>query len=315
MRTSITRELEQRVTSYYNQDNTMEKCAAYFKIALTTVYNILHRNKIFIRPRRKISDKILLEEFENYHNEEGLTALSQRLGISDTQVMFHFKRLLPDRYYLTQRRKSTINDDIFDDLGDDDAAWLLGWIWSDGTVHNKSNYVRISYHIKDAELDEKFRLLTGGKPHLKESCHDFFFTSRKIKQKLISIGCVPSKSLTIMMPQNAPNLNMPAFFRGLFEGDGWVCTGHGGRALYVGISSGNKAFVQQLQDYFSTMGVNTLIHTGGGSWGQSYSLRFRGTENSAKFLSFIYPGTEKNYLSRKRNKFLEWKKTCNDRKN
>lgn len=309
MKTLIADEMKSSIVEYYNLGNTMQNTADRHKISLTTVFNVLKSRQVYRRPVQKKSDEELLEYFNSLDGSVSISKATAFLGISATQFQFHFLRLMNRSYAKLDKRKNRINDLVFQDLSEDSAAWLLGWIWSDGTVHNIRNSMRINYHYKDLELTANFREIVGGQDYVSKNCRTFSFCSKQIKADLGRVGCGPRKSLTIMMPRDCESLNYPAFFRGLFEGDGWVTQKHGGRHLEVGISSGNPLFLEQIIEFLQKYGMDSYYRKrSGAGYGVSYSLRFRGTANCVKFLSWIYPGTEKHFLSRKRNKFLAWKK-------
>src|SRR3989344_8780461 len=174
--------------------------------------------------------------------------IARRLGIGKTTINRWSRELGLEPV------KHTVNESFFDDLNEK-SAYLLGYIYADGNINwnpEKGYYsMTITAAEKDKEHLEKVRsLISSTKPLLysaKTKSYRLIVNSKKLCQKLISLGVIPRKSLTVQFP-NIPNSQIKHFIRGVIDGDGNVRYVNRKRSPYfeITIASGSKAFCEDL---------------------------------------------------------------------
>ena len=150
--------------------------------------------------------------------------------------------------------KHTVNESFFDELNEK-SVYLLGYIYADGNIawDTKKGYysMTITAAEKDKEHLEKLRcLMLSTKPLLysaKTKSYRLIVNSKKLCQKLISLGVIPKKSLIVQFP-TIPNNQIKHFVRGIIDGDGNVRYVNRKRSPYfeITIASGSKAFCEGL---------------------------------------------------------------------
>lgn len=128
----------------------------------------------------------------------------------------------------------------------------------------------------------------------------------------MEIGCVPAKSKTIGLPQ-VENLNYKAFLRGLFEGDGHVRI-KDGKYIDATIATGSEKMRVGLLEKFNELAIRAISRENDPKrWPGTHVVTPRGTLEVAKFMNYIYDGSEKYFLNRKRDVFHLWRRDNKDR--
>lgn len=203
--------------------------------------------------------------------------------------------------YLSASRKNSVDETYFESIDTINKAYWLGFIFADGCVmkkhdskgNEKGGVLEIAlkqddeYHLinflKDIKSDERIERRTitlGDKKH--ESCR-VKINSVKIVNDLISLGCVPNKSLILEPPKKVPEELVSHFVRGYFDGDG--CVG-----IYPSYNSKIYSILgthEMLEYIMSVSGV-----TGGSirsfEHKQCFELRFNSKDDIEMFHNYIY---------------------------
>jgi len=183
-------------------------------------------------------------------------------------------------------------------------AYLLGLLFSDGTVENTQKSSRTCYFTftsKDLELINQIKILLSSshkvysrKPLWKKIkdkeyfCHETFclrIGSKDMYQDLVKLGLKPRKSLTLKFPI-IPNNLLNFFLRGYFDGDGCIYVNkNNNKELKVIFTCGSKKFLNKLSTKLQER-INTSPKSiSKGS--DAYRLSFRKFD-SIKILNFIY---------------------------
>lgn len=116
----------------------------------------------------------------------------------------------------------------------------------DGHVNNKVHSVYVTQ--KDETLLQKVVNPMGVESGITPPCGTrkvsmLTINSKIIKEDLNQLGITPNKSSTVVFP-NVPTEYLPAFVRGVIDGDGWV--DHEGYSLNV--TTASEIFVKGLSD-------------------------------------------------------------------
>ena len=154
-----------------------------------------------------------------------------------------------------------------------DMAYLLGYIYADGTLINcdyiRARYMSIASVDKDALekmqklLDSEHKITSHKSKYLKrKTIFKFKIGSHELYNDLVKLGLYPNKSLTIRFP-NVPNEFLGPFIRGYFDGDG--CIYFEKRKSYTGkiiikrirviFTSGSQKFFENMNSVLARLGI------------------------------------------------------------
>lgn len=207
------------------------------------------------------------------------------------------------------------NNNFFTDIWNkEECFWMLGWYWTDGCIakNPKNSNVSIAVASKDREVLDKFNLLLDG--HIYKSknqeCYSHIITRKEIKDKLISFGCHPKKSLTVQWPQIIMSDKETWWFlRGVIEGDGSLDLIKN-RWMNTSIASGSESFLVSISNFLNKFNFKTSLNfykKNENKHADSYSLNLLGGHHeNMRFLDFIYKGADPNLrLDRKYKIYLD----------
>lgn len=207
-------------------------------------------------------------------------------------------------------KRIPINEDVFNDLSQEEAAYWLGMLFADGNFFElpSGSTPIVSLGLLEKEHLEKYKKFLGSQVNTRKvkvtkmPNYDFFcvtFTNQAVANVLHSYGMVPKKSL-ILKPPVCSNLNFRHFLRGFFDGDGCVSVRHGKHmnALRVHLCS-TFEFLSWIKD---TLHQNNIETTRIIKFASIFQLAINKFKDVEKFKSFIYDGAT-IYLERKYNLF------------
>lgn len=133
------------------------------------------------------------------------------------------------------RRLYQINEHYFDEIDTPNKAYVLGFLYADGSNVKSKRTISMSLEERDKDILERIRNEIGSERPLEfidySNKHDFGYTYKNQYRLLLfsahmcnvleSIGMVPNKSLIADFPI-LPSELIRHFVRGLFDGDGSV---------------------------------------------------------------------------------------------
>lgn len=132
-------------------------------------------------------------------------------------------------------KHSHFNDHVFDCIDSPEKAYWLGFLYADGHVDTYRNKLGLTICEKDYDHLEKFRKFIQAKRNCSIRKHKTILNgkeyinyriscgSKHLKDALISLGCLPKKSLILTFPKLEifENHNLVYdFIRGYVDGDG-----------------------------------------------------------------------------------------------
>jgi len=129
-------------------------------------------------------------------------------------------------------RKYKHNLEFFKEINSEENAYFLGLLYADGCVYekNETSYgIELGLQISDITIIEKFKNIISKnskivirKHKLGKDSATVKIYSKEIGEQLISLGCVPRKSLILNFPTFLPEHLIHHFIRGFSDGDGSI---------------------------------------------------------------------------------------------
>lgn len=257
---------------------------------------------------------------ELYVNDKrSLDDIAKLYSVSKTSI---YKRL--KKYSVKQRSKSEARieaqkqgklpqqffdiDENFFSSWSFEMAYVLGLIITDGCVSGSGT---VSLSMNDKDLLEKVKQVMGSKHKITPSkrqkgLYCFYFSRKKLVRDLEKLYVVPRKSLAVKFPE-IPQIYLPDFLRGVFDGDGSVFFDPRRpkfpiRSKFV---SGSQDFIIGLQSNLEFLGMpKRTIYKQRTKNGWSYMFIY-GHKDSAKLFEILYKNNQNGlFLERKYKRFL-----------
>lgn len=201
-----------------------------------------------------------------YAKTKSVNQTAKTLGISWNTC----KRILDEYGISTYSKANQYGEckdiECFSSIKTEEDAYWLGIMYSDGWVRADRNEIGLG--SIDRELIERFKAYTGttnsiqvkekdyckGKTfpggRICKSSKEFYtitFSSKKTKENLKKLGCMPKKSLILCCPtkEQVPDELLWHFFRGYVDGDGWLRYNTNSHKYTVGLI-GTQKFIEEL---------------------------------------------------------------------
>ena len=199
---------------------------------------------------------------------------------------------------------------VFDVIDTEEKAYWLGFLFADGHVSSTANTVELSLKGEDKEHLEKYNTFLRNKACIKTSkarCKNKEYTrcrcgvtNKHFHDTLVSLGCVPRKSLILKFPDltifSTPSL-IRHFIRGYVDGDGCLSYTKSGRLTIQII--GTKEFLEVLN---SLLPVQASVYRKDKSHKHdTYSISFSCSPADC-VAKYLYEDST-IYLDRKYNRF------------
>ena len=215
------------------------------------------------------------------------------------------------------------NNDYFTIIDSEDKAYFLGLLYADGCVHDSQPRFLISLQEDDKYILELFKekIEYTGYLYLKlfetyKNQYSLEITSKKLKDSLINLGCVPKKSLILQFPNEiqVPKELLHHFIRGVFDGDGSVgitdrlINGKEYKEQFIQFIGSNN-FIDGLSKELDFL---TKFNTSSTNNGNNKQIAIKSKLDFIKMYEFLYKDAT-IYLHRKYNKFQDILKYLNDK--
>ena len=217
------------------------------------------------------------------------------------------------------RRRYGLNENYFDDIDTPNKAYILGFLYADGSNNRDKSTISMSLEENDFKILDAIRNEIGSeKPleYLDYSCkHDFGYTyknqyrllmfSSHMCDILTKHGMMPNKSLKLEFPKWLNKDLYRHFIRGYFDGDGSVSRGKK-RTNFVLTITSTYNFCNDLVDIVhKEIGVNGHIYDASNHNGITKVFATSGASQTKKFLDWIYDDAEL-FLQRKYDRYVDY---------
>ena len=223
--------------------------------------------------------------------------------------------------------------DLFQDkqVSNELEAYLLGFFYADGCVHNNTFSIALAEKDKDFLqwiLDILNNVLNTAyvlRYNEKTKSYKFTISNRNFVEKLMSLGIVPHKTYenSDFVFKNIPDNFKWHFIRGYFDGDGCICYSQRNyidkrnqkeytqKYMIVSIV-GTNDFLLSLSNILKNYGINFKM-TKTSNTGKAKEIRLTKKNEIKKFYDYIYNNCSVK-LERKYSKFIESFNQFNDLK-
>lgn len=244
-------------------------------------------------------DKII----ELYKSGSPYEKLCTIIGLSDRGIRNVLNKHGVELHPIGRRRIHKVNEDFFKTWSHE-MAWVLGLFITDGHVNSKVHAVYLSQN--DEEILRKVATLMDANPTIAQGTGTrttpmLIINSKTIKQDLEQLGVTPNKSYTVSFP-DVPDQYMPAFIRGVIDGDGWVQD----RGYVMNVTTASNSFANGLLAIFQKWNLRSEITT---ELTQSektiYRVWVKGKQNLPKLADIIYDGSGELFNENKKMRMVQ----------
>lgn len=215
------------------------------------------------------------------------------------------------------------NKNFFEKINNEKKAYWLGFLYADGCINRyfrnerlkamsleiglcKKDEDHLNNFLSDIESNVPIKYKSNKlNDNIYESCK-VVVCNTKICRDLISLGCIPQKSLILKFPSYniVPKELMWHFIRGYFDGDGNIFFGeYKGQkedhkdTINLKLSFvGTKHMLEGIEDFI--LHNNIPINPSYSEKGQAFSLNIRGFDNIIELYQKLYDGAN-IFLKRK----------------
>lgn len=213
-------------------------------------------------------------------------------------------------------QKYTLNENYFNTIDNENKAYILGFIYADGSVSTKGYYLTISLSLKDISILEFIkREISFGGPIARYIVNDREYcritvSSKTIKDDLVRYGIVPNKTYSSSSLPLCPDKYYKNMILGFFDGDGCIYKSNN---EYMLAFASNKYVLLQIKEWLLKNDIRTANIRHRYSTDNIFAcmLEMHGGINIENVGRLLYDTTSFR-LSRKYDIFLEF---LNSRKN
>jgi intein-encoded DNA endonuclease-like protein len=305
------KEKEYAIELFHQGKNTVE-IANILDRNDSTIGALLKRNGLQARGKenkcsQEVIDKIIFHYMEG---QLSTVKIGEMFGVSERTVA----KYLTDND-IPLRKGGVISkiteDDYFETINNQNKAYLLGLIITDGGIvvdsrGKRSNSLSVTLKSEDRYILEFISRELGGNGEdnvydaSKRDESTFRVGNEKITSDLAKYGVVPQKTHTAYLPEIDEAL-MPHLIRGIFDGDGTVYIKEGVNRPYLRFGFyGTPKILEQIKSYLiEKIGITDckIVHKDGVSF-----VTFGKPKDVKNFYSLIYNNAT-HYLIRKKKKF------------
>lgn len=285
----------------------------------TTVSKVLHNHNIDIKmglqkyiPTEQ--DIKTVKEILNNHQSYNDAAKAIHKDVTIVKRIVQENNLIYDyRPY-----NKNFKHDFFSKIDTPQKAWLLGFLFTDGSVRKLGNHayqIRLSIQREDEEIINQIKqwLNIDTKTRYdnregKEAC-GIEVNSEQMFKDLSIYGIVPNKTYITkgLFLDKIPSHLQKDYIRGLFDGDGGISfTGN----IYEVSCDFTSYFYETAQEFqnFIDINISKVGHNKIIKFDNKSRCTWRGRQQVLKILSWLYDGAEV-FLKRKYDKYLWIKST------
>lgn len=310
MASKITKQQESDIINLYQEGKSTKEVSTIVGVSQSSVSRVLNRNGIELRSKgshsspKKFSEDIEKEIIRLYVEENKNTnEIASIFGTYNTSVRrVLLRNNIEIRSYGVAQRFVEL-DDIKSKEGSRDFDYFLGLLATDGCI--TEGKVILDFSEENKELLDYWNSFLGNKCNINVSIHKTFkvpqyriaFRNPEICLYLETFGIKPKKTFDLRLKY----INWDVL-RGIIDGDGCVTTSNHGNTLRIGITSGCKEFLEQIQDFYSKNGIKSYLSKSSRNKNTTYDLYVYKTEDILTIYEHLYSNAH-FFLKRKEMHF------------
>ena len=249
---------------------------------------------------KKIIDDLVIKSYQEGKTCEKIanTFLTSRNMVSDILKKNHVKIKGRSGYH-----KYKFNELFFHKINNENTAYWLGWLFSDGYNQENKNTVKFQIQKRDGDILHVFKQNIKYNGPIRKAAYGeqllIFLTSPIFSKKLSELGCIQNKSLILKWPTKVPVRLVRHFLRGYFDGDG--CIAGSGNNFQVTIL-GTENFCQGINKHLSPLIGDKNLESHPNKKTKRY--RVGGRRQIEKIYHYLYDNSS-IFLARKKQKMEE----------
>lgn len=225
---------KQEIINLHNMGLYNYEIAERYNVSKSTIARILQSSDVesrhpLLTPERE-KQAILL-----YDKLKSLNKVSKELHMSERTVAYILNKYNMHINTMSEVKQIyTVDESYFDIIDTNNKAYILGLLWSDGTINKKTSTVAISLKESDrCVLDKINNEIKSNRPlgyiDLKSKNDNYSnqycltINNKHIHDTLLNYNIVSNKSLYGVFPIGIPENLYSKFFLGIMDGDGNIC--------------------------------------------------------------------------------------------
>lgn len=284
----------------------------------TTVSKVLYNHGIEVKLglRKYVPSKEEIEIVKTIiENHQSYKDASKAINRDITII----KRIMEENNIVYDYRpyNKNLKHDFFSVIDSEEKAWLLGFLFTDGSVRKVGNsyQIRLSIQLLDEEIIDKIKkwleidTKTKYDKREKKECCGIEIASQKMFEDLANYGIVPNKTHVInkLYLEKIPEQFQRAYIRGLFDGDGGISFTGNINEVSCDFTSYFYETVEEFQLFIDKQ-IGKEKHNKIAKMTNKSRCAWRGRQQVIKILSWLYDDSSV-YLKRKYDKYLWIKST------
>lgn len=310
---------QNRIVQLYTEKNlSIQEIARQTHHKQTTVSKVLYNHGIEVKLglRKYIPSKEEIEIVKTIiENHQSYKDASKAINRDITII----KRIIKENNIVYDYRpyNKNLKHDFFSVIDSEEKAWLLGFLFTDGSVRKVGNsyQIRLSIQLLDEEIIDKIKkwlevdIKTKYDKREKKECCGIEITSQKMFEDLANYGIVPNKTYITnkLYLEKIPEQFQRAYIRGLFDGDGGISFTGNTNEISCDFTSYFYETVEEFQ-FFIDKQIGKKKHNKISKMTNKSRCAWRGRQQVIKILSWLYDDSSV-YLKRKYDKYLWIKST------
>ena len=249
-----------------------------------------------IKHRHLLSTDEIAEIIGEYNSHISCQNIGKKHHISAAKVMRILnENNVPIRSNSESKQKYTLNEQYFNAIDSQDKAYILGFLYADGSKSAVSNTITINIQERDVDLLHKINNAIGSnRPLAYIDCSNaevnrmnqyrLCVSNKVLSEDLLLWGIVPKKEFKLKYPDFLSDKLIRHFIRGYMDGDGNINSSECRWGL-----TGCYDLLKGISEYIENMlGIHTTLYHHKGKNEVTYELRVAGRRQVKKLLDHLY---------------------------
>ena len=294
-----------KIISLYQNGMLQREIAELYNTSTTSIARVLRSEGITNKVVLTYEDEIKM--VDAYRNGMTVKDVAKKFNVGQKRASDILKKHNVHILLSCERpSKYLLNETYFDNIDDQNKAYILGFLYADGCKHN--NNISIRLQEKDKDILIKINSLLGSNRPLGfidysnhagncQNQYSLSITNKYMAARLDELGVIQNKSLILKFPEWLNSDLYPHFIRGYFDGDGYVSKDYCNAKLSI-VSTEN--FCKKIQEIAKEIiGINSSIYLcHNNELTTTRTFQISGRTQIRKFLDYLYCDANL-YLQRK----------------